>query len=83
MAWDSLGMQERRFEPILILGEDPVEEIDGKTINKLSFSCMRYISMARKISRLYKSKRRKLKLKCFFYDLFYINCLLNNANNNA
>jgi len=28
MAWDSLGMQERRFEPMMILGKDPVEEMD-------------------------------------------------------
>jgi len=33
MAWDSLGMQERRFEPMMILGEDPVKEMDRE--NKL------------------------------------------------
>ena len=32
LAWDSLGMQERRFEPMMILGEDPVEEMDNEII---------------------------------------------------
>ena len=32
MAWDSLGMQERRFEPMMILGEDPVKEMDRKLV---------------------------------------------------
>ena len=31
MAWDSLGMQERRFEPMMILAEDPVKEMDRES----------------------------------------------------
>ena len=31
IAWDSLRVQERRFEGVMIEGKDPVEEIDRES----------------------------------------------------
>jgi len=36
IAWDSLRMQERRFEGLMIEGKDPVEEIDRENYKKLN-----------------------------------------------
>jgi len=30
IAWDNLQGEERRFEPIVIMGEDPIWEMDRK-----------------------------------------------------